>query len=76
MKNHQVEYSIKGMCACFSVSRSGYYACGYSANLAAVLHNANTWMNELMPRLTNIKAVTVPSVSSSKSDRMTNRTIT
>ena len=26
MKNHQVEYSIKGMCACFGVSRSGYYA--------------------------------------------------
>lgn len=71
MKHHRVEYSIKGMCACFSVSRSGYYACGYT-----VLHNANTWMNELMPRLTNIKAVTVPSVSSSKSDRMTNRTIT
>lgn len=23
MKNHQVEYSIKGMCACFGVSRSG-----------------------------------------------------
>ena len=22
MKNHQVEYSIKGMCACFGVSRS------------------------------------------------------
>lgn len=26
MKNHQVEYSIEGMCACLGVSRSGYYA--------------------------------------------------
>lgn len=26
MKNHRVEYSIDGMCACFGVSRSGYYA--------------------------------------------------
>lgn len=26
MKNHRVEYSIDGMCACFNVSRSGYYA--------------------------------------------------
>jgi hypothetical protein len=27
MKNHRVESSIEGMCACFGVSRSGYYAC-------------------------------------------------
>ena len=26
MKHHRVEYSIDGMCACFGVSRSGYYA--------------------------------------------------
>ena len=26
MKHHRVEYSIEGMCACFGVSRSGYYA--------------------------------------------------
>lgn len=26
MKNHRVEYSIDGMCACFGVSRSGYSA--------------------------------------------------
>ena len=26
MKNHRVEYSVEGMCACFGVSRSGYYA--------------------------------------------------
>lgn len=26
MKNHRVDYSIAGMCACFGVSRSGYYA--------------------------------------------------
>lgn len=26
MKNHRVEYSIDGMCACFGVSHSGYYA--------------------------------------------------
>ena len=26
MKNHRVEYSIDGMCACLGVSRSGYYA--------------------------------------------------
>ena len=26
MKNHRVEYSIEGICACFGVSRSGYYA--------------------------------------------------
>ena len=26
MKHHQAEYFIEGMCACFGVSRSGYYA--------------------------------------------------
>jgi putative transposase len=26
MKNHRVDYSIAGMCTCFNVSRSGYYA--------------------------------------------------
>ena len=26
MKHHRTEYSIDGMCACFGVSRSGYYA--------------------------------------------------
>jgi putative transposase len=26
MKNHRVDYSLAGMCRCFKVSRSGYYA--------------------------------------------------
>jgi putative transposase len=26
MKNHRVDYSLAGMCRCFNVSRSGYYA--------------------------------------------------
>lgn len=26
MKSHQAEYSIEGMCACFKVCRSSYYA--------------------------------------------------
>ena len=71
MKHHRVESYVPVLA--YHVAATMY---GYSANLAAVLHNANTWMNELMPCLTNIRAVMMPSVSSSKSNKMTNRTIT
>ena len=52
MKNHRVEYSIEGMCACFGVSRSGYYAWlqRKSSRRSEQRHHLDGWVRALFEK--------------------------